>query len=175
MKPVLYYGAPASDNHLVVNACEPPDDKAAVLTVASRDRLDMLTTAVAAADLDTVVAAMYKAAGRDVVITDRVAEIEPGAWRGGGGTARVSNGAVCFNHDRIEWDMNPDAAEQMGAALILAARATRRRPPQKEVRALAESLARRDVSWDLVEPGDQHMNMAEGILTDFTLTPREDV
>ncbi|MER5649656.1 hypothetical protein [Streptosporangium sp. NPDC002524] len=175
IEPLLAYNTPSDVNGLEVLVSPSAYNKGAVLSVVSGDKVDRLSTMVLDDDLDRVVTTMYKAAGRDVVITDRVAEIEPGAWRGGGGAASVSNGAVRFNHDRVEWDMHPDAAEQMGAALILAARATRRRPPYAAIRELATALARRDERWDLVEPGDHHVNMAEGILLAFTLTPRDDV
>lgn len=177
--PFFLYDSPTAENGLQVGTTSSSEGKAVLLIVASPDSLDTLSTDIAAADLDKVVTALYKAVGRDVLIVDRIPEQTPDPprrlWTAGGSVVAAARGEAHLLWGGREMSMPADDAEQAGIALILAARAVRRMPSDNEVRALARTLAGLDKDWDTGdEPGARHVVQAHGILTDFTLTARDD-
>ncbi|MER5649655.1 hypothetical protein [Streptosporangium sp. NPDC002524] len=176
--------SPGGNSLTVGPALAPTGGRAALLSVTSNVSGPRQSKNIPAADVGQLVGALYTAVGRDVIVADRLPEKEPNLWEGGGGTARASGGKVHFQVDDDDDDMGdddvnmtlePDEAEQAGIALILAARAARRQPSPHRVLDLARTLTSLDPGWPSAAPGERHITVAEGLLTNFEIRAREDV
>ncbi len=129
---------------------------------------------VPAAAVEQVAQAMFEAAGRPVVIVDRIEEIPTRKWDAGRCATRLnSSGEVVLAWGGGEIEMHPDAADLVAAALAQAAAAQRAEPATADVETLANKLSFFDSTWNREAPGDHHYDQARRLLRTHDVTERE--